>query len=66
VVKDAIFYAPTYGNPWFWQFALGDSDIHKVEIPKDKTIITSNEQWARDLKSLGYTVKVRKVTESFV
>jgi hypothetical protein len=66
VVKDAIFYAPPTGNTWFWQFALGDSDMHKVEIPKDKVIITSNKQWAGDLKSLGYTVKIRKVVETLV
>ena len=64
-VEGALFYVSPKGV-YYWAWGIGAEDMSKVWLPKDKVIITSNEAWARDLKSLGYTVKVRKVTETLV
>lgn len=56
----AIFYL-TPGNVYYWSFAQGAEDAHKVWVPKNKTIVTSNRKWAVGLKECGYTVNLRQL-----
>lgn len=56
--ENALFYVTPKGV-YYWAWALGAEDMSKVWIPQDKTIITSNKEWAGFLKSIGYKVKVK-------